>query len=628
MLGTRWSHVAKLIPGRSENCVKNVWYSTCRLKDKDRRASLLYVYAQAVKDCSHDAEARMAALAAAEEQCAAGVGSSGAPTPGACQPQPPSVSAATLTSGHSEGGATPSSPALAYNTAEKEAPTTSAVGEDPQQAVNAAAAARTSISNSDVSSRVVHQQQAGSTNSAFVSPVPTFAIAACGIGSSGAHASTPGVGGYFTAPVMTYNLQQLHQQQVWELAASATYGADAHQSCGGFHGVAGGGAGGAGPDGSAAGHDVPAAELLEVSSVLLTEEAAAACATARGGAPFYTYAHHEHLQSQARRELKWQSCPHPLPHMCVSAGGGGGLDSSDMLLGTLGKELDQLLDDVDDCVMDCEMYDMQHLMMAAGGAATAASAVSGMDTGMHASDAGACTAAGAGLKAQEQRQLEQLLDLTNGMRIHHRTNAVPLPAPQCQQHLRAASQPGPVVGQPQPPAASWSSCQELLEQQQQRRQQQQQQQQQHQNQAVRLLEAGLSSSQILCLLPAVDAGTSAPAAGAATANIFEACASALSPTAHASGVPSASVGPFSTSSVPACLWASSTGTVSGSSAAFVGGARMSHTSSGIYFPSPVTAPLTFPSSAQIVSCNSHLQPITDAACVLGLEEDDLAILMA
>ncbi|KAG2441737.1 hypothetical protein HXX76_003352 [Chlamydomonas incerta] len=598
MHGTRWCHIAKLIPGRSENCVKNVWYSTCRLKDRERRSSLLYTYAQTVKDCSHDPQARIEALAKAEKLCA---------TPGVCKPsqQAPQVVAAAASSNGSDGGIGPIYPALAA--AEETAASPFIIGKDQQAeaAQQMRATPRGSvISNNDGSGRPVRQQRAASTSSAYASPVTTTFAAA-------------GVLGAATAPITAFTTQLPHPHsfaQGQDLSTSQPAASSAGGGALGYGAMLADAAGGDGlggicqhipataggaakpADEAASRCEVTAIEVVEVSNysnpVLAEEAAAVAIGHGGRGAPFYTHTYHEQLQSQARRELKWQSCPPPVAAVsvgCAAAAVGGGASgggvASDVFMGTLGKELDQLLDDVDNGVMDCEMLDVPHHDGMAAGSATdrhdgymsvggfGAAAPAAARTGA----AAAATPAAAlrsyyssGQQQHEQHQRGLLHDSASGMRIQH----------------------GGAVVQPQ---------------------------HQHQHQV------GLPSSAAMCF-SAVDAS-----AAATTSNTSDACAVPLSPVAHAaavSGVASAT-GLFTTSSAFHSVWTTSAGAASSSSIFGGGGAgRTAQTASGMFAPSPVTTPVKFRSSAHILSCSSHLQPITDAACVLGLEDEDLAIFMA
>ncbi|KAG2431234.1 hypothetical protein HXX76_009762 [Chlamydomonas incerta] len=61
-LGNKWSQVSKLIPGRTENDIKNRWHSTVRGRNITRSSPLLPVYARAVAPHCDDPEARRAAL--------------------------------------------------------------------------------------------------------------------------------------------------------------------------------------------------------------------------------------------------------------------------------------------------------------------------------------------------------------------------------------------------------------------------------------------------------------------------------------------------------------------------------------------------------------------------------------
>ncbi|KAG2491068.1 hypothetical protein HYH03_010513 [Edaphochlamys debaryana] len=68
MLGNRWTSISHFLPLRSDNDVKNIWHSTLRSKNAERR-SFLRTYARAVRDCSNDTEARRQAYDMATKVC-------------------------------------------------------------------------------------------------------------------------------------------------------------------------------------------------------------------------------------------------------------------------------------------------------------------------------------------------------------------------------------------------------------------------------------------------------------------------------------------------------------------------------------------------------------------------------
>ncbi|GLC56005.1 hypothetical protein PLESTB_001054200 [Pleodorina starrii] len=67
-LGNRWTQIAAYLPLRSENDVKNIWHSTLRCKDTQKR-SFLRTYALAVHDHAYDYAARKAMFDIAVRQC-------------------------------------------------------------------------------------------------------------------------------------------------------------------------------------------------------------------------------------------------------------------------------------------------------------------------------------------------------------------------------------------------------------------------------------------------------------------------------------------------------------------------------------------------------------------------------
>ncbi|GIL91271.1 hypothetical protein Vretifemale_18837 [Volvox reticuliferus] len=67
-LGNRWTQIAAYLPLRSENDVKNIWHSTLRCKDTQKR-SFLRTYALAVHDHAYDYATRKAMFDIAVRQC-------------------------------------------------------------------------------------------------------------------------------------------------------------------------------------------------------------------------------------------------------------------------------------------------------------------------------------------------------------------------------------------------------------------------------------------------------------------------------------------------------------------------------------------------------------------------------
>ncbi|EFJ42477.1 hypothetical protein VOLCADRAFT_97533 [Volvox carteri f. nagariensis] len=67
-LGNKWTTISHFLPARSDNDVKNIWHSTLRSKNSERR-SFLRTYARAVRDCANDAEARKQAYEMAQRVC-------------------------------------------------------------------------------------------------------------------------------------------------------------------------------------------------------------------------------------------------------------------------------------------------------------------------------------------------------------------------------------------------------------------------------------------------------------------------------------------------------------------------------------------------------------------------------
>ncbi|EFJ44215.1 hypothetical protein VOLCADRAFT_95650 [Volvox carteri f. nagariensis] len=66
-LGNRWTQIAAYLPLRSENDVKNIWHSTLRCKDTQKR-SFLRTYALAVHDHAYDYATRKAMFDIAHQQ--------------------------------------------------------------------------------------------------------------------------------------------------------------------------------------------------------------------------------------------------------------------------------------------------------------------------------------------------------------------------------------------------------------------------------------------------------------------------------------------------------------------------------------------------------------------------------
>ncbi|PNH04928.1 Myb protein [Tetrabaena socialis] len=67
-LGNKWTNISTFLPARSDNDVKNIWHSTLRSKNTDRR-SFLRTYARAVRDCANDGDARRQAYDMAQRMC-------------------------------------------------------------------------------------------------------------------------------------------------------------------------------------------------------------------------------------------------------------------------------------------------------------------------------------------------------------------------------------------------------------------------------------------------------------------------------------------------------------------------------------------------------------------------------
>ncbi|KXZ51829.1 hypothetical protein GPECTOR_11g269 [Gonium pectorale] len=67
-LGNKWTSISHFLPARSDNDVKNIWHSTLRSKNSERR-SFLRTYARAVRDCANDTDARRQAYDMAQRVC-------------------------------------------------------------------------------------------------------------------------------------------------------------------------------------------------------------------------------------------------------------------------------------------------------------------------------------------------------------------------------------------------------------------------------------------------------------------------------------------------------------------------------------------------------------------------------